>query len=128
MLLVTLSINALQLDFCKSGVIKDPFVFNRRPPAAFTSVNIDDLLTNNTCRLCPKQFRLDSDIMVSVCKDPEKNNKTIVDIRGFIGNDSTKVGISMNVESMSTHGILTDRKSTRLNSSHVKRSRMPSSA
>ena len=71
MLLVTLSINALQLDFFKSGVIKDPLVFNRRPPAAFTSVNIDDLLTNNSCRLFPKQFRLDSDIMVSVCKDPE---------------------------------------------------------
>ena len=27
-----------------------------------------------------------------------------------------------------THGIMRDRKSTRLNSSHVKRSRMPSSA
>ena len=102
MLLVTLSINALQLDFFESGVIKDPFVFNRGPPAAFTSVNIDDLLTNNTCRLCPKQFRLDSDIMVSVCKDPEKNNKTIVDIRRFVGNNSTIVGISMNAESMST--------------------------
>ena len=40
--------------------------------------------------------------MVSVCKDPEKNNKTIVDIRRFIGNNSTIVGISMNAESMST--------------------------
>ena len=30
MLLVTLSINALQLDFFKSGVMNDPSVFNRR--------------------------------------------------------------------------------------------------
>ena len=100
MLLVSLSMNPLQLDSSKT--FRDPFIQTSPSIAYMREIAVERLLTNDTYRLCPKQFRLDQDTRVSICSDPTRNNTTIVDIRKFRGDNATIIGIGIDAESVFT--------------------------
>ena len=112
-------------------------------PAAKGAVDLDAPVKQNLKAIARRLQRGVDDLVVVVLDRP-RHEKLIADIREagarirLISDGDLSAGIAASVAGTGVHavmgsggapeGVLTDRKSTRLNSSHVALSRMPSSA